>query len=174
MRRRLLALAVLVVGCSAAGQGPPPKALRESPAESIQRIGRLWQARADETGFRTAPSPIATFQSQVVSRLTLPSGNGPGRERIEYAEHFLLHDSRSANCSAVIEHDVSVAYGLKGGVPALELSWPAASQARTCDLAGFSAPKLERPAGRARFVLRDDQLVGVEPPGEKRAFIPTD
>jgi hypothetical protein len=174
LQARLVALAVLAVGCGGAGQGPPPAPLRESPAEAILRIGRVWQAREDETGFRSAPSLIATFQTQVVTRLTLATGSSPGREQVEYSERFMLRDGRVANCSATLAQDVPVSYGLKGGMPAIELQWAAARLARSCDLAGFSAPALERPMGRARFVLRDDQLVGVEPPGEKRSFIPSD
>jgi hypothetical protein len=121
----------------------------------------------------SAPSPVATFQSDVVSRLTLAE-KGPARERLEYSERFSLRDGRVASCSTRIEHDAPVTYGLKGGVPAIELEWPAARLSRACDLPGFAAPVLERGAGRARFVLRADQLVGVEPPGEKRSFIPVE
>jgi hypothetical protein len=174
MRARVVALASLVVSCGGASQAPPPAPQREGPAESILRIGRVWQAREDETGFRTAPSPIAAFRSQIVSRLTLGSRDEPARESVRYDERLTLRDGRAASCSATIEHAAPVVYGLKAGVPAIELEWPASTVPRTCDLAGFSAPLLERAAGRARFILRDDQLVGVEPPAEKRAFIPVD
>lgn len=168
----LSSAALLVAGCGG-GQAPPPATLRESPAEGILRIGRVWQASESEKGFMSAPSPVATFQSDVVSRLTLAE-KGPARERLEYSERFTLRDGRVASCSTTVEHDAPVAYGLKGGVPAIELEWPAARQSRACDLSGFAPPLLERRAGRARFVLRADQLVGVEPPGEKRSFIPVE
>jgi hypothetical protein len=167
-----LCVAALLAGCGG-GQAPPPQTLRESPAEGILRIGRVWQARESETGFMSAPSPIATFQSDVVSHLTL-AAQGPAREKLEYSERFSLRDGRVANCATTLEQEVRLAYGLKGGVPAIELEWPQARPSRACDLPGFSAPVLERRAGRARFVLRDDRLVGVEPPGEKRSFIPVE
>lgn len=174
MRARAVALAALALTCGGSGQQPPPTPLRESPAEGILRIGRVWEAREKETGFRTAPSPIATFQTQVVSTLTLGAGAASAPARVRYAERFTLRDGRIANCSASVELQAPIAYGLKGGMPAIELQWAAARLQRTCDLQGFSAPELEHPAGRSRFVLRDDQLVGVEPPSEKRSFIPVE
>lgn len=162
----------LAAGCGA-GQAPPPQTLRETPAESILRIGRVWQARESETGFMSAPSPIATFQNDVVSRLTL-ADQAAAREKLEYADRFTLRDGRVASCDAVLEQEIAVAYGMKGGLPAIELEWPTARPERRCDLPGFTPPVLERRAGRARFVLRDDRLVGVEPPAEKRSFIPVE
>jgi hypothetical protein len=171
--RRVGALAALLVAGCGGSQAAPPVTLRESPAESILRIGRVWQARESETGFLSAPSPIATFQSDVVSRLTL-ADKGPAREKFEYSDRFTLRDGRVASCASTLEQEVPVTYGLKGGVPAIELEWAVARPKRACDLPGFAPPVLERRAGRARFVLRDDRLVGVEPVGEKRSFIPVE
>lgn len=174
MRRAgIAAAALLLTGGCGATPASPPQTLRESPAESILRIGRVWQARESETGFISAPSPIATFKSDVLSRLTLAE-QGPAREKLEYNDRFTLRDGRVASCATTFEQEASVAYGLKGGAPAIELEWPAARPSRACDLPGFVAPVLERRPGRARFVLRDDRLVGVEPPGEKRSFIPVE
>jgi hypothetical protein len=172
VRRVGAVAALLIVGCGGS-QAPPPVAQRESPAESILRIGRVWQARESETGFMSAPSPVATFKSDVLSRLTL-ADRGPGREQLEYSDRFTLRDGRVASCASTLEQEVPVAYGLKGGLPAIELEWAAAQPKRACDVPGFTPPALERRAGRARFVLRDDRLVGVEPPGEKRSFIPVE
>lgn len=175
MRRAapLASLAALLVVACGGSQASPPVTARESPAESILRIGRVWQARESETGFMSAPSQVATFQSDVASRLTLAE-QGPAREKLEYSDRFSLRDGRVANCASTLEQEVSLAYGLKGGVPAIELEWAAARPPRACDLPGFVPPVLERRAGRARFVLRDDRLVGSEPPGEKRSFIPVE
>jgi hypothetical protein len=174
MRAGALALAALALSCGGSSRQPPPTPLRESPAEGILRIGRVWEARENETGFRTAPSPIATFQTQVVSRLTLGAGAAPAQASVRYDDRFTLRDGRIANCSVSFELPASLAYGLKAGMPAIELQWSAARLPRTCDLPGFSAPELEHPAGRSRFVLRDDQLVAIEPPSEKRSFIPVE
>jgi hypothetical protein len=172
--RLALAAAFLVLSCSAADQAPPSAPAREGPEEAILRIGKVWQASEDEKGFRSKPSPIATFENQVRTRLTLVSGARRAEERIEYEERFTLQDGRSAHCTAAQTTTIEVAYGIKAGEPGVELAWPSARIARKCDAPGFPLPALERQAGRSRFVLRSDQLVAVDPPTEKRAFIPTD
>lgn len=170
MRASLLTLALLLIACSGAPSAPPPRPLVETPRESILRIGRVWEAREETTGFRTRPSPVASFRTQSVSRLTLEPR--PEREQRTIIEHFTLHDGRQASCEGSLEREVDVAYGHKGGEPALELTWASARLERRCDTPGLPLPELELPEGVARFVLRADQLVASEPPGEKRAFIP--
>jgi hypothetical protein len=172
--RLTLAAATLVFSCSGAEPAPPSAPAREGPQEAILRIGKVWEASEDENGFRSKPSPIATFHSRVRTRLTLVPGAARAEERVEYEQRFTLQDGRNANCTASQSSTITVAYGIKAGEPGVELAWPSAQVPRKCDVPALPLPTLERGAGRARFVLRADQLVAVEPPTEKRVFIPVD
>ena len=78
------------------------------------------------------------------------------------------------HCSGRFDIQISVRYGARANEPAVELEWPASERPRDCDVPGAPIPEFERPAGRARFVLRSDQLVGVEPALEKRTFLPVE
>jgi hypothetical protein len=172
--RLATAAATLVLSCSGADPAPPSAPTHEGPQEAILRVGKVWEASEDENGFRSKPSPIATFHSRVRTRLTLVPDAARAEELVEYEERFTLQDGRTAHCTATRTTSIDVAYGLKAGEPGVELAWPSARIARKCDVPGFPLPTLERQAGRSRFVLRSDQLVAVEPSTEKRAFIPTD
>lgn len=169
--------AIAVVGAVACGGGPatPPAApVAEGPEDAILRIAKTWEARHAEKGLRSPPSPIAAFDRQLISRVVLAPGATTATETLTVSERFTLRDGGSVSCSGSAELPLSVAYGRKAGEPALELAWPALLQPRACEPAHGGIPELERPAGRARFVLRSDQLVGVEPALEKRTFLPAD
>jgi len=162
------------LACSAAA-GPPPAAPSiEGPEEAILRIARFWEARYAEEGLRSSPSPIASFDRQLVSHLELTQGQASATESLSFEERFTLRDGGAVHCSGRFDIQVSVSYGARSGEPALELSWPALERPRDCDGPGAAIPPFERPAGRARFVLRSDQLVGVEPALEKRTFLPAE
>ena len=167
----------VLLGASACGGAPPPPAtaaVAEGPEDAILRIATAWEARHAEKGLRSPPSPIASFDRQFVSRITLVRGASSAPEALSVSERFVLRDGTNVACGETAELSVNVAYGRKAGEPALELSWPALAQPRACEPAHGGIPDLERPAGRARFVLRSDQLVGVEPALEKRTFLPVD
>jgi hypothetical protein len=173
---QLLALlgAAFPLACSAAA-GPPPGAPSvEAPEDAILRIASFWEARYTDKGLRSSPSPIASFDRQLVSRLELARGQLTATESLSFEERFTLRDAREVHCSGRLDLQVSVTYGARAGEPALELEWPALSRPRECDSPDASIPAFERPAGRARFVLRSDQLVGVEPALEKRIFLPVE
>jgi hypothetical protein len=174
LRTLVLAAATSVFSCSGAETAPLSAPAREGPQEAILRIGKVWEASEEENGFRSKPSPIATFHSRVRTRLTLVPGTARAEERVEYDQRFTLQDGRSANCTASQNSTINVAYGVKAGEPGIEIAWPSAHIPRKCDAPAFPLPTLEREAGRSRFVLRADQLVAVEPPTEKRVFIPVD
>jgi len=174
-RRRLAALGCLLAcGCSGA-TGPPPGAPGvEGPEDAILRIASFWEARYTDKGLRSSPSPIASFDRQLVSRLELTHGQLTATESLSFEERFTLRDAREVHCSGRLDHQVSVSYGVRAGEPALELDWTALSNPRTCDSPDAAIPAFEKPAGRARFVLRSDQLVGIEPALEKRIFLPVE
>lgn len=168
-------VALLCAGaCGGAPPAPPAAPVAEGPADAILRVAATWEARHAEKGLRSPPSPIASFDRQLVSRITLARDATTAPETLRVSERFVLRDGADVSCGADAELTVNVAYGRKAGEPALELSWPALVRPRVCEPAHAPIPDLERPAGRARFVLRSDQLVGVEPALEKRTFLPVD
>lgn len=169
-----LCVALGGLGCSGSA-GPPPGAPSvEGPEEAILRIGSFWEARYTDKGLRSSPSPIASFDRALVSRLELTKGQTTATETSSFEERFILRDAREVHCVERFDGPVSVKFGVRQGEAALELEWPAVERPRECDVAGAPIPALERPAGRARFVLRSDQLVGVEPALEKRIFLPVE
>jgi hypothetical protein len=160
--------------CSGAPAVPPAAPVAEGPEDGILRIAATWEARHAEKGLRSPPSPIASFDRQLLSRVALVRGASDATEEFTYAERFVLRDGTSVSCAGSAELQISVAYGRKAGEAALELTWPALRQPRACEPSHGGIPDLERPAGRARFVLRSDQLVGIEPALEKRTFLPAE
>lgn len=162
------------LACSGATTPAPAAAVTEGPESAILRIGSTWEARHGEKGLRSPPSPIGSFDRQLVSRLSLVRGESTATELSSFTERFVLRDGGVVQCSGSQALDVTVAYGRKSGEPAIELSWPSLVLQRNCEPPDAGIPALERPAGRARFVLRSDQLVGVEPALEKRTFLPAD
>ena len=168
------ALLLATSACSGASRPAlaPPDV--QGPEEAIARIGSAWEARYTDKGLRSSPSPIASFDRQLVSRLELAPGQRVATESIFFEERFILRDAREVHCQGRFDVQVNVSYGERSGEPALELDWPELSQPRACDSPDAPIPPFERPAGRARFVLRSDQLVGVEPALEKRVFLPVE
>jgi hypothetical protein len=163
-----------LLGCAGAS-GPAPSApVVQGPEEAILRIASFWEAHSNEKGLRSSPSPIASFERQLVSRLELGRGQATATETLSATERFTLRDASEVHCSARFDLSVTVSYGDRAGEPALEIQWPSLSRARECDMPGAAIPPFERPAGKARFVLRSDQLVGVEPALEKRTFLPVE
>lgn len=173
-RWRALGLGALLAACAGASGPPPAPPSVQGPEEAIAGIGTAWEARYTDKGLRSSPSPIASFDRQLLSRLELTRGQTVALESISFQERFTLRDAREVRCQGRVDSQVNVAYGARGGEPALQLEWPALSQPRSCDDPGAPIPPFERPAGRARFVLRSDQLVGVEPALEKRVFLPAE
>jgi hypothetical protein len=162
------------VACAGAAGPPPAAATVEGPEAAILRIASFWEARYADKGLRSSPSPIASFDRQLVSRLELTEGQASATESLIFQERFTLRDGGEVHCSGRFDIQVSVSYGARSGEPAVELEWPALERPRDCDAPGAPIPAFERPAGRARFVLRSDQLVGVEPALEKRTFLPVE
>jgi hypothetical protein len=146
----------------------------EGAEDMILRIASFWEAGYSEKGLRSSPSPIASFDRKLVSRLELTRGQATATETLSGDERFTLRDASEVHCTARFDLPVSVSYGNRAGEPALELEWPALARPRPCDTPGASIPPFERAAGKARFVLRSDQLVGVEPALEKRTFLPVE
>lgn len=164
----------LVGACATPPDAPRAAPTTEGPEEAILRVASDWDARHTEKGLRSSPSPVASFDRQVVSRLVLIRGQRTATESSTFTERFVLRDGKEVRCSGGSAGEVTIAYGRLAGEPAIELAWPAQAQQRECDTASVPVPDGGKPAGRSRFVLRSDQLVGVEPAREKRVFLPAD
>ena len=164
----------LLGACAGGHQAPVAPPTTEGPEAAILRIAGAWEARHTEKGLRSSPSPVASFERQVVSRLVLLEGQPTATESVSFTERFVLRDGGEVRCSGELAGEVSVMFGIKAGEPAMELAWPGHPYERTCEPSSPAVGEDERPAGRARFVLRSDQLVGVEPVREKRNFLPAD
>lgn len=160
-------------GCAMTEPLHPPAAAQQRPEDAILTVTRNWVARYSERGLRASPSPIASFDRQLTSRLELTRGMHEANETLDFTERFVLREGGEVHCTGQVEGDVSVLYGRRSGEPALELSWPTLLGPRKCD-APLAESTFERPAGLSRFVLRSDQLVGLGSALERRTFLPAD
>jgi hypothetical protein len=161
-------------GCASTPGPSPSRVSIERPEDALFRIAGNWRARHSEKGLRSSPSPIGAFDRQIVSRLALSRGQATATETVRVTESFLMREGGRVSCSVDWEGEVTVAYGTLRGEAALQLGWEALQRPRACDDPNLALPPFERPAGRAAFVLRSDQLVGIDPPLEKRIFLPED
>ncbi len=159
--------------CSGPPAESPNAVVSEGPEAAILRIASSWEARYAEKGLRSSPSPIASFDRQLVSRLELVPGQATTTERLSFEERFMLRDGSAVRCTGSLDAELGVAYERRAGEPTLTLTWPVLERPRECDAPSVPAV-FERPAGQGRFVLRSDQLVGVEPARERRTFLPAD
>lgn len=170
----------LAIGCgllaSCGGTPPPPPAppVAQGPDDAILTIASRWEARHVDKGLRSKPSPIASFERTIVQRLELRKGAEESVLSSLYDERFALRDGTEVRCGTQIGIPLQVSYGRRQGEAALELGWGPLELQRACDPPDSRIPPLTEPAGRSRFVLRSDQLVGVEPPLEKRSFLPVE
>jgi hypothetical protein len=169
----VLLVSLASLSCALTEPVHPPDAAQQRPEDAILNITRHWLARYSERGLRSSPSPIASFDRQLTSRLELNRGMQSASETLDFTERFVLRDGGEVHCSGQVEGDVSVLYGRRSGEPALELSWSTLLAPRKCD-APLVESTFERPAGLSRFVLRADQLVGLGSALDRRTFSPAD
>jgi hypothetical protein len=148
--------------------------VHEGPEDAILRIAQEWEARHGDRGLLSNPSPMASFDRQVVTRVELQRGSRTAIERVSFTERFVPRQGGELRCSGAFQADVRVTYGSRAGEPALELEWSALEPTRQCDGSAGSLPAFSRPAGKGQFALRSDQLIGVAPVREKRVFLPAD
>lgn len=145
-----------------------------SPQTAILRIAARWQSQETEKGLLSPPSPIVSYTRQSSTVLNLESAQTTTEILLRVSEHFVLRTGEKVDCDTSLPVAGSLSFGRRAGQPALELGWAKASFARHCEPANSQIPEFQLSAGRSRFVLRSDQLVGVEPPREQRRFIPVD
>lgn len=158
------------LACGPREAAPPPRVVQETPADEILRIGERWVANTKQRGLLSPPSPVSVFAVLEESRLTLTRDQA--REELVVEEQFELRDGGTVLCVTRSERTVGLKWGRREGEAAIELRRPALSTPRQCEGGRPPEPLLERPAGAARYVLRSDSLVAVEPPLEDRVYIP--
>lgn len=166
-------LLVLTIGCG----GEPPLAQTpvhqaQSPEAEIVAIASSWEARFKETGLRSEPSKISVFNMSGLSTLDLSLGNPVAREGLLLEETFRMRDGRQFVCRAEGVLQVQVRFFNKGDEPAVEVTRPTTNLTRHCDQPGFPEPTVSLGSTSSSFLLRDEHLVGFDPPLEKRSYIP--
>ncbi len=173
-RAGLLALPLVVgaVGCAAGQPEAQAPILRETPEDEVLQVAKKWVSSTEDKGFRGAPSRITVFSARTTSTITLHPGGATASEDLTFSESFKLTDSSEFRCQSHATVEVPLAFGDHAGEAGIELRRPALHLARTCDRPGFPEPTLDLAATNARFVLRGDQLVPIEPPTEARVYLP--
>lgn len=135
-------------------------------------MAKFWQSTAHEKSLLSAPSPVSVADVDTESALRFsPDGTG-ATETLVVRERFELHDGRKFECDSRAELQLGIAWGRRHGEAAVELTRPATVLSRRCVPEGFADATLEPAAGPARFVMRGDRLVAVDPPLEKRVYLP--
>ncbi len=172
LRLGLCALLILPYGCKKQ-QGPPPsEVLAETPEDEILRVGTRWQATDEARGFQSPPSPISVFDTRVQSVLVFERGQKSIVESLTASEDFELRDGSRVHCEGSVELHTRVLYGRRQGEAAIQLERPRVRIPRRCSGGTPPDAALSVPRSVARFVLREDQLIAVEPPLEKRVYLP--
>jgi hypothetical protein len=162
----------LVVACGPGVAEPPSAPRRETPADEILRVAEVWQSTAHEKSLLSPPSPVSVADVNTESTVRFSRDGKQAKERLIFRERFQLHDGRTFECGASAELELGVAWGRRRGEAAVQLTRPAATVLRRCVPEGFGDATLEPSAGPARFVIRADRLLAVDPPLEKRVYLP--
>lgn len=161
--------ALALAGCGGQKQESEAPVMMLSASDEILLVGKQWKSALPEKGLLSPPSPISVFETRRVSTLQIAADGA--KEELVIEEQITLRAGGVITCRTVFEHDLSLRYGRKQGQAAVELVRPALSAARSCN-APHPDGALSEPTRRALFVLRADNLVAVEPPLEKRKYIP--
>lgn len=173
---KLLCLALLtgaLLGGCKRQTTPEPEAVRaETPADEIMRVGLRWRATEEAKGFNSPPSQIGVFDTRIQSELRFEPGVKYAVESLKAIEDYDMRDGSRVHCEAAAEVKSRLRFGRVGGEAVVQIERPPVRLSRRCSGAG--APPGASDLGRnvARFVLRGDQLVAIEPPLEKRVYLP--
>jgi hypothetical protein len=165
----VLTLGLNAVGCGGGKQPDAPPIEQQTSADEILRIGTIWTATLPDQGILSPPSAISVYKNVRSSQITLSKERAT--ELLVIEENLQLRSGAEIKCSTAFEHSLGLRFGRRQGEPAVELVRPALSGRRECS-GVHPEGSFEEPARRALFVLRSDQLVPVEPPLEKRNYIP--
>jgi hypothetical protein len=125
-----------------------------------------------EEGFKQPPSPIALFRARITDTVRFVAGSPDAEETVLLEEDFKMRDGSERRCRTELKLRANVRFGRRRDEAAVEIRSPGGRAARECGRGPFAEAALELPARAARFGLRGDQLVAVEPATERRAFLP--
>ncbi|NLE85272.1 MAG: hypothetical protein GX607_02620 [Myxococcales bacterium] len=166
----LVGAVALFAACGGKEPAAPPPVAVETPADEVLRIGERWTSTSEQRGLLSPPSPVSVFVVREVSEITLSPTSG--REVLTIEEELELRDGGALLCQTRFEHPLTVRWGRRDTDAAVELRRPGVTGARQCQGGSHPEPTLERPARAARFVLRSDNLVAIEPPTDDRIYLP--
>ncbi len=165
-------LSFIVCALATACGGAPKEAApvkRLSAADEITRIATEWMSVVPAQGLLSPPSKISTFKNSRASKIVL--GAHSATETLTIEEKLQLRTGERVSCSTQVQLELRVRYGRRGGEAAVELTRPPLTVPRSCQ--GFHPEgSLNEPERSALFVLRADTLVALEPPLEKRKYLP--
>lgn len=164
-----LGLTVCLAGCGGTQKAETTPIAQQSSADEILRIAGDWTSSLPEEGLLSPPSAISLFKNAWTSQLDLKVTSA--HETLTITEHLQLRNGGELHCKTIVEQELGVRYGRRKDEAAVELLRPALSVPRSCD--GLHPEgDLQKAEVRALFVLRADTLVAVEPPLEKRKYLP--
>ncbi len=165
-----LASGCLLLGCGGDDREAEAPVHRETPADEILRIGNHWVSRQENRGLLSPPSAISVFVVREESTVTLAPKSA--KEELVVEEQFELRSGATIHCRTEFSHDLTLQWGRRGGTAAVQLVRPALDAPRVCDGPGHPEPRLSRGRTAARFILSSDALEAVDPPLEKRRYLP--
>lgn len=169
-RSALAMILLLAPACGGGNQSAPPPIQTMTAADEVLRVSDVWTSVQPNQGILSPPSKISMFRGTRSSEIRLTESSATERFTIE--EEVELRSGGKVRCRTTFEHALALRWGRKAGEPAVELTRPALSGARSCD--GIHPDgDLSEPALRALMVLRSDQLVVIEPLVDQRKFLPT-
>jgi len=164
-----LSLALCATGCGSAQKQEKTPVARQSSADEILRSSTSWTSGLPEEGILSPPSAISLFKNTWTSVLRLTPTTA--HETLTITENLQLRAGGELHCRTTIDHELGIRYGRRKGEAAVELWRPALNLPRSCD--GLHPEgDIQKTEARALFVLRADTLVAVEPPLEKRKYLP--
>jgi hypothetical protein len=164
--------AVGTLGCGGAAPAVQAPVHQQTPEEEIHSIATAWEARFKENGLRSEPSKISVFNLEGLSTLEFTPGKLVAREGLLLEETFRMRDGRQFACRVEGVLQVQVRYFQKGEEPAVEVTRPVTELTRHCDQPGFPEPLVNIGSTKSSFLLREEHLLGFDPPLEKRSYIP--
>jgi len=163
------ALLLGLTACTGQKQEAEAPVAIEGAGEELRRVAVVWNSTEPTKGILSPPSPISMFHATTRSVVTL--NRDSAQEELTIWEELELRSGTTIHCANKFVHPLTVRYGRKNGEAAVEMTRPALRGARTCDGA-HPDPNFNVPRRVARFALRSDRLVAVEPSTDKRVYLP--
>lgn len=170
MRKAIIPFLVsCAVSCGPSKDAERPQVKVESVADEVLRIGETWSSAHTEKGILSPPSKVSVFTTLVRSEITLKEHGAS--EVLVIQEEVTLRAGGTVACETRFEHPLRLKWGRRQGEAAVKLSRPAFQGPRECN-GLHPEPMISRDEVEALFVLRSDELIPIEPPLEKRKYIP--